>query len=117
MKSRIWLQAPSTIVRQVLAAALLWPLGVMGADAAQSAPRSPASAQNDQKTFQERVDVPRVLVDLRVLDDTVVYYILGDNGASAEGTINGTFNELLMLNGAAAFETSRIPRPKKSSAT
>jgi arylsulfatase len=45
------------------------------------------------------------LTDLRVLDDTVVYYILGDNGASAEGTINGTFNELLMLNGAAAFET------------
>jgi len=70
VKSRIWLQAPSTIVRQVLAAALLWPLGVMGADAAQSAPRSPASAQNDQKTFQERVDVPRVLVDLRVLDDS-----------------------------------------------
>jgi len=70
VKSRIWLQAPSTIVRQVLAAALLWPLGVMGADAAQSAPRSPASAQSDQKTFQERVDVPRVLVDLRVLDDS-----------------------------------------------
>jgi arylsulfatase A-like enzyme len=42
---------------------------------------------------------------LGVLDDTLVFYILGDNGASAEGTINGTFNELLMLNGAAAFET------------
>jgi arylsulfatase A-like enzyme len=43
--------------------------------------------------------------DLGVLDDTVVYYIVGDNGASAEGTINGSFNEMLMLNGAAAFET------------
>jgi arylsulfatase A-like enzyme len=43
--------------------------------------------------------------DLGVLDDTLVYYIIGDNGASAEGTINGTFNELLSLNGAAAFET------------
>ena len=43
--------------------------------------------------------------DLGVLDDTLVYYIVGDNGASAEGTINGTFNEMLMLNGAAAFET------------
>jgi arylsulfatase A-like enzyme len=42
---------------------------------------------------------------LGVLDDTLVFYILGDNGASAEGTINGTFNEMLMLNGAAAFET------------
>jgi arylsulfatase len=45
------------------------------------------------------------LEDLGVLDDTLVYYIIGDNGASAEGTVNGTFNELLMLNGAAAFET------------
>jgi arylsulfatase A-like enzyme len=42
---------------------------------------------------------------LGVLDDTLVYYILGDNGASAEGTVHGTFNELLMLNGAADFET------------
>jgi len=45
------------------------------------------------------------LADLEVLDDTVVYYIIGDNGASAEGTVNGTFNELLSLNGAAALET------------
>ena len=45
------------------------------------------------------------LADLEVLDDTLVYYIIGDNGASAEGTLNGTFNELLILNGAAALET------------
>ena len=43
--------------------------------------------------------------DLGVLDDTLVYYIVGDNGASAEGTVNGTFNEMLLLNGASAFET------------
>lgn len=43
--------------------------------------------------------------DLGVLDDTLVYYIIGDNGASAEGTVNGTFNELISLNGAAALET------------
>ena len=43
--------------------------------------------------------------DLGVLDDTLVYYIVGDNGASAEGTINGTFNETLMFNGASALET------------
>jgi arylsulfatase len=45
------------------------------------------------------------LSDLEVLDDTLVYYIVGDNGASAEGTVNGTFNEMLMMNGAAALET------------
>ncbi len=45
------------------------------------------------------------LDDLGVLDDTLVYLVIGDNGASAEGTINGSFNELMMLNGAAALET------------
>src|SRR5690349_17395916 len=39
------------------------------------------------------------LKDLGVFDDTLTFAILGDNGASAEGTPNGTFNELLMLNG------------------
>jgi arylsulfatase len=45
------------------------------------------------------------LDDLGVLEDTLVYYIVGDNGASAEGTVNGTFNEYFMLNGAAQMET------------
>ena len=43
--------------------------------------------------------------DLGVLDDTLVYYIIGDNGASAEGTINGSFNEMFIFNGADALET------------
>jgi arylsulfatase A-like enzyme len=42
---------------------------------------------------------------LHVLEDTLIYYIIGDNGASAEGTMNGTFNELINFNGAAALET------------
>ena len=37
--------------------------------------------------------------DLGVLDDTLIYYIIGDNGASAEGTPNGCFNEMCTLNG------------------
>jgi arylsulfatase A-like enzyme len=45
------------------------------------------------------------LADLGVLDDTLVYLVIGDNGASAEGTVNGTFNEMISLNGAAALET------------
>lgn len=36
---------------------------------------------------------------LDILDDTLVFYIVGDNGASAEGTLNGTFNEMLNFNG------------------
>src|SRR6185503_4606099 len=42
---------------------------------------------------------------LGVLDDTLVYYVIGDNGASAEGTVNGAFNELANFNGMAALET------------
>ncbi|SIL39489.1 arylsulfatase [Mycobacteroides abscessus subsp. abscessus] len=42
---------------------------------------------------------------LGLLEDTLVYYIVGDNGASAEGTLNGTFNEMLNFNGMAALET------------
>ena len=42
---------------------------------------------------------------LGILDDTLVYYIIGDNGASAEGTLHGTFNEMLNFNGMSAVET------------
>ena len=45
------------------------------------------------------------LDDLGVLDDTLIYYIIGDNGASAEGTLNGCFNEIAVLNGMNAIET------------
>jgi arylsulfatase len=45
------------------------------------------------------------LEELDILDDTIVYYIIGDNGASAEGTMNGAFNEMANFNGMAAMET------------
>ena len=35
------------------------------------------------------------------LENTLVFYIFGDNGASMEGTITGSFNELTMQNGIA----------------
>ena len=39
------------------------------------------------------------------LENTLVYYIIGDNGASAEGTVNGAFNEMANFNGLASIET------------
>jgi arylsulfatase A-like enzyme len=45
------------------------------------------------------------LAGLEILDDTLIYYILGDNGASAEGTHQGTFNEYVPLNGFGFLET------------
>jgi arylsulfatase A-like enzyme len=52
------------------------------------------------------------LEDLEVLDDTIVYYIVGDNGASAEGTLQGAFNEMANFNGMGALETPEFMRSK-----
>jgi arylsulfatase len=54
--------------------------------------------------FQENADwnVGRLLdaiEELGELDNTLVIYIWGDNGASLEGTTTGSFNELTFLNG------------------
>jgi arylsulfatase len=48
------------------------------------------------------------LDDLGILEDTLVYYIVGDNGASAEGDLHGSFNELINLNGASALQTTEF---------
>lgn len=48
------------------------------------------------------------LGDLGALDDTLIYYIIGDNGASAEGTLNGCFNEMTTLNGLPGIETTEF---------
>jgi arylsulfatase len=60
--------------------------------------------------FMEHTDhhVGRLIAaieQLGALDDTLVYVIVGDNGASAEGTVNGAFNEMSNFNGMAALET------------
>jgi arylsulfatase A-like enzyme len=39
------------------------------------------------------------LKDLGQLDNTLIFYVLGDNGASAEGGANGLFNEMTYFNG------------------
>ena len=54
--------------------------------------------------FQENADwnVGRLLdavEGMGDLDNTLVIYIWGDNGASLEGTVTGSFNELTFLNG------------------
>lgn len=48
------------------------------------------------------------LEDLGVLDGTLVYLIIGDNGASAEGDVHGCFNEIINLNGANALQTTEF---------
>ncbi len=45
------------------------------------------------------------LEKLGILEDTLVYYIIGDNGASAEGSINGCYNEMSYFNMLQSLET------------
>jgi arylsulfatase len=52
------------------------------------------------------------LEDLKILDDTLIYVIIGDNGASAEGSLQGTFNEMITLGGFAELETAEFMSSK-----
>ena len=45
--------------------------------------------------------VIQAVEDLGQLDNTLIIYISGDNGASAEGMLNGTPNEFTTFNGVA----------------
>ncbi len=54
--------------------------------------------------YQENTDhavgrVVQAIEEMGLADNTFVIYIFGDNGASMEGTENGTFNEIITLNG------------------
>jgi arylsulfatase A-like enzyme len=52
------------------------------------------------------------LEDLGILDDTLVYAIVGDNGASAEGSLQGTYNEMVTLAGFGALESAEFMSSK-----
>ncbi len=60
--------------------------------------------------FLEYTDhhVGRILDGLKklgIFDDTLIYYIIGDNGASSEGGVNGCFNEMSYFNQLQSLET------------
>jgi arylsulfatase A-like enzyme len=61
-----------------------------------------------EQTDHEIGRVVEAIADLGVLDDTLIYYIIGDNGASAEGTPTGCFNEMCTLNGMGGIETTEF---------
>ncbi len=61
-----------------------------------------------EQTDHEIGRVIDAIDDLGVLGDTLIYYIIGDNGASAEGTVNGCFNEMTTLNGMPGIETTEF---------
>ncbi len=65
-----------------------------------------------EQTDHEIGRIVDAIDDLGVLDDTLIYLIIGDNGASAEGTLNGCFNEMTTLNGLPGIETPEFLRSK-----
>jgi len=52
-----------------------------------------------EQTDHEVGRLVATLEDLGVMDNTLFIYIAGDNGASAEGGMNGTSNEMTFFNG------------------
>ncbi|RZU48907.1 arylsulfatase [Krasilnikovia cinnamomea] len=56
--------------------------------------------------------IVQTLDDLQLLDDTLIFYIVGDNGASAEGTPQGSFNEFINFNGLGALESADFLRAR-----
>ncbi|HWE18237.1 MAG TPA: arylsulfatase [Hyphomicrobiaceae bacterium] len=47
---------------------------------------------------------------LEVLDDTLIFVVIGDNGASAEGSLQGTYNEMVTITGFGHLETPEFLR-------
>lgn len=63
-------------------------------------------AEHTDKQIGRLIDAIR---DMGELDDTLLYYIIGDNGSSAEGGPDGSFNEILALNGIVSDISSQLP--------
>lgn len=82
-----------------------WPTAVPTWDALDDEERRAAELLMELYAgFAEHTDaqVGRVidaLESMQLLDDTIVCYVLGDNGASAEGTLTGTAHEGVPFNG------------------
>jgi arylsulfatase len=94
-------------------------LGVIPADAKLTPRPKEIPAWDDMSATQKRLferqmetfagfgeqtdyEVGRLVAQLEAigaLDNTIFFYIVGDNGASAEGGPEGTYNEMMALNG------------------
>jgi arylsulfatase len=51
----------------------------------------------------------KAIEDMGELNNTLFFYIVGDNGSSAEGGPDGTYNEMLALNGIISDVASQLP--------
>jgi arylsulfatase A-like enzyme len=49
------------------------------------------------------------LEEMGELDNTIIFYIVGDNGSSAEGGPEGSYNEMMALNGIPGNASQMMP--------
>jgi len=56
--------------------------------------------------------VIQAVEDMGKLDNTLIIYISGDNGALAEGSPNGTPSEVMQFNGICKYFPSRYASKK-----
>jgi arylsulfatase len=63
-----------------------------------------------EQTDHEIGRLAKVLEDLGVMDNTLFIYIAGDNGASAEGGLTGTSNELTYFNAVQESVADQLTR-------
>jgi len=63
-----------------------------------------------EHTDAQALRLIETLEDIGEFDNTLFFYIAGDNGASAEGGLDGTFNELMALNGIPQVLEDVLPR-------
>ena len=103
-------------------------LGVIPADAEltprpESMPSWDSLTENQRRLYARQMEVYAgycenvdwnvgrlidALEEMGELDNTLVIYIWGDNGASMEGTLTGTFNEMTTLNGVPLTDEQQI---------
>ena len=62
-----------------------------------------------EQTDEQVGRLVQALQAMGVMDNTLFIYIVGDNGASAEGGPEGTYNEMMALNGIISTAPINIP--------
>ena len=100
------LRQPAMVIPPIVFPLLLMSINVGGLEAATNIPGFPVDSYLD---FAIAVPFVQALTDMGELDNTLFFYIVGDNGSSAEGGPDGTYNETLALNGIVS--PAAVPEP------
>jgi arylsulfatase len=103
-----------TLARQIAAGVV--PAGTKLARKPEAIKDWAALSKDEQRLFAHQAEVFAAFLDMTdheigrmvqavedvgALDDTLIFYVVGDNGSSAEGGMNGLYNEMTYFNGVS----------------